>query len=159
MTTKDSLKSSQAAAASTLHTTTPTVVQTKHINNSIMTYVLFILAVLSAVIIGCSAFQQIPSTSNAVRSSSSYLGMAPRFDKTTEKWFPSNPEVCELVIFCIILQQIYSLIYCTYHICTLIKNRRKARKQDTISSAVYIVQVQCLQSQELQTLIIMNKPY
>ena len=68
-----------------------------------MAYILFILAVLLAVIISCSAFQQIPSTSNAnavKRSSysSSSLGMAPRFDKTTEKWFPSDPEVCVFVL-------------------------------------------------------------
>ena len=31
--------------------------------------------------------------SNVRRSSSSSLNMAPKFDKATQKWFPSNPEV------------------------------------------------------------------
>ena len=45
---------------------------------------------LSALISHVADFHGVGS---CVRSSSSFLNMAPKFDKATQKWFPSNPEV------------------------------------------------------------------
>ena len=50
---------------------------------------------LSSLISHVTAFQQ-PSVGvgrNVGRVRSSSLNMAPKFDKATQKWFPSNPEV------------------------------------------------------------------
>lgn len=47
-------------------------------------------AVFIAVLIGCSSAFAPSSTSSSVRETS--LSMAPRFDKTSQKWFTDVPE-------------------------------------------------------------------
>lgn len=61
-----------------------------------------LLAAIAALLISCQSITvdafHLPSRAGAKSSS---LGMAPRFDKATQKWFPTNPEVSRI---CILVQ-------------------------------------------------------